>query len=593
MNLFSESMYKPNGNYFYLDAQSISKETKPLVKSFILPNNDLTKVYKQAINWDEDKLKIELNNKTVGEKGNLARSLRELQVKIEKREQNAKTFLSRAIIAIYNFAAAMFGFKPLDVIAYDAKKLTPLIALVNPQRVRYSSHHSPSPVPSPHTSPVQIPPPPVVIPGLDTAAAKAELKAKLDAVLAQPPVNQNLLSALLLKAISEVVVKSASPDEVIATVAEALQGAQTRFDSRAANVTEKLQEMAMTDAITHGNTELAAKVIKQVDPLLAPWLKIEHIPNLIKLSQVVPSQNALQTFTKQLGQEFLKGCEHPHLLMGNPEKLNQALISLQPVYPQEIEALQIALAKQINLFTDHQYRTIYHAGKATEWQGKALAAIVALFGFLEKEDPQVADFIACLEEIGQKVPPKIKEMKQQDLLLHAYVDLVSALLLRAGDKIREKLDLITIDYQEGDTHLVNQLQELLASIPPRFDTEIAFEVQMEVENDDLMGSLAQKFPDLEVAEINEFVHTLIAAEIDRDFFAAWLSERFPTYEVSTLNNLLIEFQVTQSMIQRLPHEEPGVISAWIYDNVIEHQNLETFQGWWEANKQNVNALGDL
>ncbi len=691
MNIFSDSIYKIEGDRYYIDNNSISKDTKARTKSFFHSNADLTAVYKKIESVTVDSLKKELVNKTPQDITQAAAFLKTFQKKIEKRERH---YISSLIVSIYNFVASLFGFKKIEVVHYDSKKLNLLIksidaaqglsnapTLTGQTRVNTSTHSSGQSSTSSSLSSGQ--------PGVNTsthssrqpsassslssgeprvntsthgsrqpsassslssgeprvntsthssgqpstssslssgesrvntstsssltsasalskrqaqAAAEAALcsglKAAVDEYNDTPTMTQPHLSMLFFKVICDAVKLSDSADELVAKVPEIMQGfnVKTRFESSPEKITAHLQQVAIDEALNEGNCALAIKVIKpdQLDGLLR--LNLENLPNIINLLKGIPKGglNAMRPFTLQIGKDFLTECQYYNLAGGQPEKrqkLNQALLSLKEVLPEEVEAIEKQLGELINKLTDHQISVLRNTSKE-EWHTRMLESITLLFTFLDNQEAEVKDFIQCLTGISEKVDSQMHQ--QKDLLLNAYVGLGRALLLQAGDHIRGKLDQLQVDFRE-DTLTVDQLQELLAHVPPLFDTQIDFEIAMEVENDDLLTNLISKFPDLEVDAITDFVHIeLNGRGLDVDFFNKWLLERFPTFRVTTLNKLLTEYTLNQSFQQHFPREQPAVISGWIYTNIIEKgADLGAFQTWWENNKAGINSLSQL
>ena len=362
-----------------------------------------------------------------------------------------------------------------------------------------------------------------------------------------------------------------------------------RFESAPGKILANLQQLALTEALKEGNTALAVKVIKpeHLDALLASNITLENLPNIVKLMKAIPT-GGLNTLV-QIGKDYLAECRYAQLNSANQEKrqkLNQALLLLKEVLPNEVRAVEQQLEEQINRFTNLQIVTIHPLPKE-EYQ-PVLESITLLFSFLAKEEVEVGDFIECLTAIRDKVDNGIAARKERDLLLGAFVGLGRQLLLRAGEHIRDKVYQQQVDVRDDDVQ-VALLQGLLENVPPLFATTIEFKVEMEVENDDLIGDLVAKFPDLNVDVITTFVHTQIQGnDLDVGLFDAWLKGRFPEFEVTTLDNLLLEYTLNLSFEAKFGNEG---VSHWIYRNIIERgTDLATFQAWWEEHKEECGSL---
>jgi len=397
---------------------------------------------------------------------------------------------------------------------------------------------------------------------------RVELPGRLKRIISDFKRNPSAPQALLTKRLREEIIDSAihseSADELIAKAPNLIsefskeEGVQIRFDASPEKIYQEIYMKAIEQALNEGKGDLVNRFIKpaELDAILAPRVSAGNFGNALNLLEINPqcpmTLNALGEIASQIGRNYLDEFEKQiqHCLKGEEigddrlKELNQQLISLKKVIPQEVEKIKNQLEARIGKFSIAEIKAITNSARYDPLEKNVVQSYQTMAAFLDKENPEVEDFLECFNNLNQLLEQnkqQLIERRNRDLLLDAYMGQGGKLLLQAGNNIKNKLNEMKVDMR--NPALVTRLNDLLTKVPPIFGLTIELNVAMEVQYDVLVSKIAELFPDLDPFEISNWIQNQLNTKgINLELFQDWLLNKgYTENSVDFLDQLITDY----------------------------------------------------
>lgn len=393
---------------------------------------------------------------------------------------------------------------------------------------------------------------------------RTRIKQAIDNFTSKPMAAQAQLTKELQEAIIATVIHTGKLNDTLSKAPSLISEiakeskVSARFDANPEKINQEIQERAAFQALEQGKPELALKFFRpeQLDALIAPRIKMENLDNVLKLRSSLPRTEKIDAalgavalvigtqymdeLNKQLAQlkqltgtELSEDQKRERLRLydiTNEQKAqlktyNDQLNALNRFVPEAVTKFKTSLDQRIGQLHEREIDAIKGSANYDPFQRAVVSTYPIFKTLLDNPNPQVNDFLNCFRDVATWVEPSsdyLRANRNNDLLLGAFMNQGSILLMNAGEKVRPMLETTKVDFS-GDHAIVGNIEDLLRRVPPIFGNTIELNVQMQVQDDILIGNLAQLYPDTNPSTFAPWIQAnIIENGIDIEFFKDWL-----------------------------------------------------------------------